>query len=173
MRLGRSSFVTAADLAAVEAAGRRHELDVLTVTSALARPTAALSHATAARLWRLPVPAGLPPDVRLTHPECWRSGPGCVMTRADLPAAEVTTRGRHRLTTPARALVDTAREWPERPARGRPVRREAPGGRAAGDRGALPPSGRRGSGPGWASVEARIHRDLAAPGPALPPGGAS
>ncbi|WP_369132825.1 type IV toxin-antitoxin system AbiEi family antitoxin domain-containing protein [Modestobacter sp. I12A-02662] len=116
VRLRRGSFVTAADLAAVEAAGRRHELDAFAVTAAIARPTAALSHGTAARLWRLPVPPGLPPDVRLTDPERWRSGPGYVMTRADLPSAEVTTCGRHRLTTPARTLVDTAREWPELPA---------------------------------------------------------
>ncbi|GAB3359228.1 type IV toxin-antitoxin system AbiEi family antitoxin domain-containing protein [Modestobacter lapidis] len=116
VRVRRGWFVTATDLAAVEAAGRRPELDVLVVTSALARPGAALSHGTAARLWGLPVPAGLAPDVRLTDPDRWRSGPGYVMTRAELPGDEVTTRGGHRLTIPARTLVDTAREWAELPA---------------------------------------------------------
>jgi hypothetical protein len=109
-------FIAAAGLAETEAAGRRRELDVLVVTTALARPSAVVSHGTAARLWGLPVPAGLPAAVRLTDPHRWRTGPGYVMTRAELPDVEVTTRGRHRLTTPARTLVDTAREWPELPA---------------------------------------------------------
>jgi hypothetical protein len=116
VRLRPGLFVTAAHLAETEAAGRRRELDVLAVTTALARPSAALSHGTAAWLWGLPVRAGLPPDVRLTDPHRWRTGPGYVMTRAELPDDEVTTHGRHRLTTPARTLVDTAREWPELPA---------------------------------------------------------
>jgi hypothetical protein len=116
VRLRRGLFVTAADLARIEATGRRHELDALVVTTALARPDAALSHGTAARLWGLPVPAGLPSEVRLTDPRRWRTGPGYVMTRAELPDEEVTTQGRHRLTTPARTLVDAAREWPELPA---------------------------------------------------------
>lgn len=113
VRLRPGAFITAADLAAAEAAGRRPDLDVLVVTTALARPGAALGHGTAARLWGLPVPAGLPADVRLIDPARWRRGPGYVMTRADLPDEEVTTLGRHRLTTPARTLVDTAREWSE------------------------------------------------------------
>ena len=116
VRLRPGLFVTAADLAATEAAGRRLDPDALVVTTALARPTAVLSHGTAARFWGLPVPRGLSPDVRLTDPTRWRSGPGYAMTRADLPADEITARGRHRLTTPARTLVDTAREWAELPA---------------------------------------------------------
>ncbi|MCZ2848405.1 hypothetical protein [Modestobacter sp. VKM Ac-2978] len=86
------------------------------MTTALARPTAALSHATAARLWGLPLHTGLSPDVRLTDPLRWRTGPGYVMAKAQLPDDEVTVRGQFRLTTPARTLVDTAREWPELPA---------------------------------------------------------
>jgi hypothetical protein len=116
VRLRAGVFVSAADLAATEAAGRRRELDVLVVTTALDRPGAALSHGTAAWLWGLPVPTSAATPVRLTDPDRWRAGPGYVMTRAALPEDEVTTRGRHRLTTPARTLVDTAREWPELPA---------------------------------------------------------
>lgn len=108
--------MTAVDLARLEENGGRHELDVLVVTEALARPGAALSHGTAARLWRLPLPAGLPREVRLVDPDRWRSGPGYVMTRAELPDVEVTELGRHRVTTPARTLVDSAREWSELPA---------------------------------------------------------
>jgi hypothetical protein len=108
--------VTAADLARSEESGGRHELDVLVVTTALGRPGAALSHGTAARLWGLPLPVGLAPEVRLVDPDRWRSGPGYVTARAELPDVEVTDLGRHRVTTPARTLVDTAREWPELPA---------------------------------------------------------
>jgi hypothetical protein len=116
VRLRRGWFIGAAHLAAAEAAGRRHEVDAFAVTGALARPTAVLSHATAARLWGLPVPAGLSSDVRLTDPDRWRTGPGYVMAHAHLPDEEVTTRGRHRVTTVARTLVDSAREWAELPA---------------------------------------------------------
>lgn len=116
VRLRRGWFIGAGDLAAAEAAGRRHEVDALAVTGALARPTAVLSHETAARIWGLPVPAGLTTDVRLTDPGRWRTGPGYVIAHAGLPAEEVTTHGRHRLTTVARTLVDNAREWRELPA---------------------------------------------------------
>ncbi|WP_138732939.1 hypothetical protein [Modestobacter excelsi] len=57
--------MTTADLAVLEEDGRRHDLDVRVVTTALARPGAALSHGTAARLWRLPLRVGLAPEVRL------------------------------------------------------------------------------------------------------------
>ena len=113
VRLRRGWFIGAGDLVAAEATGRRHTVDVLAVTGALARPTAVLSHATAARIWGLPVPAGSPADVRLTDPDRWRRGPGYVMAHADLPDVDVTTAGRHRLTTVARTLVDNAREWSE------------------------------------------------------------
>lgn len=116
VRLRPGLFITATDLAEAAAAGRRRELDVVAVTTTLARPGPALSHGTAARLWGLPLPAGLPPEVRLTDPHRWRNGPGYSMTRAALAEDEVTIRGRHRLTTPARTLVDTAREWAELPA---------------------------------------------------------
>ena len=113
IRVRTGLYATADTLAQAGAAGRRHEVDALAVTITLARPAAVLSHATAAQLWGLPVPAGLPPVVRLTDPYRWRSGPGYVVTRAGLPDDEVTTLGRHRLTTPDRTVVDTAREWPE------------------------------------------------------------
>jgi putative AbiEi antitoxin of type IV toxin-antitoxin system len=113
VRLRPGIFVTAADLATTEAGGRRRALDALAVSRSLSRPSAVLSHGTAAWLWGLPVPADLPPDVRLVDPHRWRNGPGYVMKRAELPVDEVVTRGRYRLTTPARTLVDTAREWSE------------------------------------------------------------
>ena len=70
------------------------------MTTVLARPSAVLSHGTAATCWGLPVPTGLPPVVRMTDPQRWRTGPGYVMTRAELPDDEVATRVRHRLSRP-------------------------------------------------------------------------
>ena len=50
---------------------------------------------------------------RFVDPARWRSGAGYRMTRALLPADQVTSRGPFRLTTAARTLVDCARECGE------------------------------------------------------------
>lgn len=112
-RLRPGVFVTATDLAAARTARRGVHVAAAAVLTSLARPGAVLGHATAARLWRLPVPAGTSPDVRLIDPGRWRRGPGYAMTRALLPPDEVTWLDGLPVTTPARTLVDVAREWSE------------------------------------------------------------
>jgi hypothetical protein len=77
----------------------------------LARPSAAVSHASAARLWGFPVRRGVDLTVRLTDPGLWRRGRNFHMTRASLSDAEVMTSGLLRLTSAACTLVDCAREW--------------------------------------------------------------
>ncbi|WP_246625828.1 type IV toxin-antitoxin system AbiEi family antitoxin domain-containing protein [Modestobacter italicus] len=113
VRLRTGVFITAADLAEVDRTGRRPGLDALAVTAGLARPSAVLSGATAAWVWGLPRPRAVPPTVELTDPHRWRRGRGWLMTRAELPADEVTVRGAYRVTTAARTVVDLARDWPE------------------------------------------------------------
>jgi hypothetical protein len=113
VRLRTGVFVTAADLAEIERTARRPGLDALAVVASLDRPSAVLSGSTAAWVWGLPRPRQVPPIVELTDPCRWRRGRGWVMTRAALPADEVTDRGAYRVTTPARTLVDVARTWTE------------------------------------------------------------
>jgi predicted transcriptional regulator of viral defense system len=111
-RLRRGIYIAADDLAHAEDDGRRHQLDCLAVLLALDRPTAAISHLSAARLWGLPLRRRQDSDVRLTDPAHGRRGRGFRITRAPLDAGEIRTRGSFRLTTPARTLVDCAREGP-------------------------------------------------------------
>jgi hypothetical protein len=113
VRLRTGIFISAADLAEVERSGRRPGLDALAVTTSLDRPSAALSRDSAAWVWGLPRPQRGAHGVHLTDPHHWRRGRGWVMTRAALPADDVTARGPYRVTTPARTLVDVARTWPE------------------------------------------------------------
>jgi predicted transcriptional regulator of viral defense system len=110
--LRRGVYVAADTLAGAEAQGGRHALDCLAVLLSLGRPSAVLSHASAARLWGLPVRRGLPATVRLTDPTQWRRGRGYLVSQAALSEDEVTRRGPLPLTTPTRTLVDCAREWP-------------------------------------------------------------
>jgi len=113
VRLRTGVFVRAADLAEVRRTGRRHGLDALAVATSLDRPSAVLSGTTAAWVWGLPRPRGVPDVVHLTDPDRWRHGRGWLMTRAALPDDEVILRGAYRVTTAARTLVDIARVWPE------------------------------------------------------------
>jgi hypothetical protein len=113
VRLRTGVFVTAADLAEVERSARRPGLDALAVSMSLDRSSAVLSGATAAWVWGLPRPRHILPTVELTDPHRWRRGRGWLMTRAALPADEVTERGAYRVTTAARTLVDVARSWAE------------------------------------------------------------
>jgi hypothetical protein len=112
VRLRRGVLVTAEALAAAEVSGRRHQLDCLAVLLSLDRPSAVLSHATAARLWGLPIPRGSEPPIRLTDPTQWRRGNGYVMSCAPLGPSEHGRSGPLRMTSASRRLVDCAREWP-------------------------------------------------------------
>ena len=112
VRLRRGVLVTAEDLAAGEERGRRFHMDCLAVLLSLDRPTAALSHSSAARLWQVPTPRPGDPTIRLTDPLQWRQGRGWRMTRAPLVSGERWRSGPLRLTSAPRTLVDCAREWP-------------------------------------------------------------
>jgi hypothetical protein len=111
-RLRRGIYITADDLARAERAGRRHQLDCLAVLLALDRPTAAISHLSAAGLWGFPRRRGRDGDIRLVDPTHGRDGRGFHVSRAPLEREEVTVRGPFRLTTAARTLIDVAREEP-------------------------------------------------------------
>ena len=111
-RLRRGVYVAAEDLARAEEGGRRFQLDCLSVLLALDRPGAALSHGSAARLTGLPSRTPDDAGVRLTDPEHNRRGRGFRMTRAPLDPGEIRTLGAFRITSPARTLVDVARERP-------------------------------------------------------------
>src|SRR5829696_9095714 len=59
LRLRRGVLIEREAMAAAEAMGRRFDVDCLAVLLSLDRPTALLSHASAARLWDLPTPRTL------------------------------------------------------------------------------------------------------------------
>nr|WP_245816986.1 hypothetical protein [Geodermatophilus saharensis] len=109
MRLQRGVHTTAERPARL--GGRPHAVDCLATLLFLDRPGAVVSHGSAARLLGLPVSDGLERTVRLTDPDQWRRGSTFRMNRAPLDADEVVRRGPLRLTSPARTLVDCAREW--------------------------------------------------------------
>ena len=112
-RVRRGVYGLTDEVASARAAGRQHAIDCTAVLLDLGRPEAAISHTSALRLLGLPARRALLPDtVRLTHPALWRRGKGFTVNQAPLPPADVTLRGPLRLTTPARTLVDCAREWP-------------------------------------------------------------
>ena len=111
IRLRQGIYITAEDLAAADATGRRHRVDCLAVLLALDRPGAAISHGSAARLWDLPVPRDKGEVLRLTDPVRWRRGQGFLMTRAPLGRGERGRMGPVRVTSAVRTLVDCAREW--------------------------------------------------------------
>ncbi len=110
-RLRRGVYIGAADLRATAGDARaRHVVDCIAVLASL-RLGPVLSHASAARVHRLLVPAGVDDTVRLTDEVQWRRGRGYVVTRASLPTGDVGRLETHGVTTPARTLVDCAREW--------------------------------------------------------------
>jgi hypothetical protein len=74
-------------------------------------PDTVVSHTSAARLLGLPVRPSRDRTVRLTDPAVWRSGRGFRIAQAPLAPDERTRRGPVPLTSPARTLVDCAREW--------------------------------------------------------------
>jgi hypothetical protein len=107
VRLRRGAYATSSAVSG----GSRHRSDCVAVLLALRRPSAAVSHASAARLLGLPVPAG-DDVVRLTDPTRSRSGSGFSMVRSPLATEDLLVRGPLRLTTVARTLGDCARTWP-------------------------------------------------------------
>jgi len=112
VRLRRGVYVTAADHARLEERGLRHTVDCLAVLATLPGREAVVSHTSAARLRGWPLRRGLERTVRLTDPVQWRRGEGYVVSRAPLTAADRTLRAGVPMTSPARTLVDCAREWP-------------------------------------------------------------
>jgi hypothetical protein len=104
-------YVTADALAAAGDGGRRHQIECLAVLLELSRPTAALSHESAARLWGFPVRKQLLGPVRLTDPTLSRQARGYRVTQAPLRTGEVMRSGSLRLTAPSRTLLDCARQW--------------------------------------------------------------
>jgi hypothetical protein len=112
VRIRRGILMTAEAMAAVDGEEGRHRVDCLAVLLSLDRPTAAISHASAALLWNLPAPRSGDPCIRLTDPAQWRQGKGWRMTCAPLLPAERWRSGPLRLTSAPRTLVDCAREWP-------------------------------------------------------------
>lgn len=111
VQLRRGVYITADELADAERRGRRHDVDCLAVLLSLGRTTAAISHGSAARLWRLPVPNDPDPTIRLTDPTLWRRGKDFLISPAPLGPAELAALGPIRVTSAARTLIDCAREW--------------------------------------------------------------
>ena len=109
-RLRRGVYIRAADLELATRQARRHVLDCIAVLVSL-RSGPVVSHASAARVHRLVLPDGVDDVVRLTDEVQWRRGRGYVVARASLPAGDVGPLGGFGVTTPARTLVDCAREW--------------------------------------------------------------
>ena len=109
--LRRGVYICAADLESTAGDARaRHVLDCLAVLASL-RPGPVVSHASAARLHGVVVPADVDDTVRLTDEVQWRRGRGYAVSRAALPTGDVGRLGPALTTTPARTLVDCAREW--------------------------------------------------------------
>jgi hypothetical protein len=106
VRLRRGAYTTPAI-----SVGSRHRSDCVAVLLTLGRPSAAVSHGSAARLLGLPVTTG-DDVVRLTDPTRSRTGSGFSMVRSPLATEELLVRGPLRLTAPARTLADCARDWP-------------------------------------------------------------
>jgi predicted transcriptional regulator of viral defense system len=110
-RLRKGVYVSSDRLAAAD---RRtlHLVDAVAVLLSL-DPGPVLSHASAARLHRLLVPGSEASGVRLTDSRQWRTGRGYRVARAQLGDGDVAPWLSFRATTPARTLVDCAREWPQ------------------------------------------------------------
>jgi hypothetical protein len=110
-RLRRGIYVEKRREVALRADPRSsHLLDCVAVLVAL-EDAPVLSHESAARLHRLLLPSSASDVVRLSHEVQWREGRGFRVARAALPTADTRPFLRFRATSPARTLVDCAREW--------------------------------------------------------------
>jgi hypothetical protein len=109
-RIRHGVYTTGAVWREHEATGRSH---VLQCAAALGRldGDVVVSHASAARLHRLVLPAGLPDDVQLTDPHRFRTGRGYTIHQAGLTELDVTAVDGLPTTSLVRTLVDVAREW--------------------------------------------------------------
>jgi predicted transcriptional regulator of viral defense system len=109
--LRRGIYIESAHWAAVAADERmRHLIHSVAVLAALG-PGPVLSHESAARVHRLVLPRRTGDTVRLTDAAQWRQGRGYRVARAALPEADVVHARAFASTSPARTLVDCAREW--------------------------------------------------------------
>lgn len=109
-RLRRGIYVTARTWVEATDDRARHLLHALAALTALG-PGPVLSHTSAARFHEFLLPRGLDADVRLTHPDQWRTGPGYRITAAALTPDDVLRAGALSVTSAARTLVDCGREW--------------------------------------------------------------
>jgi Transcriptional regulator, AbiEi antitoxin len=110
-RIRRGVYITAEGLTTAEEKGRRHQVDCLAVLLELSRPTAVISHESAARIWGFPVRRSLLGPIRLTDPTLSRRGRDYRLTQAPLRPGEVARSGPFRLTAVGRTLLDCARQW--------------------------------------------------------------
>ncbi|WP_245691886.1 type IV toxin-antitoxin system AbiEi family antitoxin domain-containing protein [Geodermatophilus telluris] len=111
-RLRRGVYVeTATWLALADDARARHLVECVAALTVLG-PGPVVSHDSAARFHRLVLPRSLDAAVRLTHVDEWRRGRGYRISAAELPEGDVLAEGPLAVTSPARTLVDCAREWP-------------------------------------------------------------
>ncbi|RBY76393.1 hypothetical protein DQ238_17785 [Geodermatophilus sp. TF02-6] len=110
-RLRRGVYMRAHEFADTRGDARlRHLVDCVAVLVSLG-PGPAISHSSAARVHRFEVPRGVDGDVRLTDEVQWRCGRGYRVARAALPPADLRAVLGFGVTTPARTLIDCAREW--------------------------------------------------------------
>jgi hypothetical protein len=112
IRLRRGVYTTPGPVAAVDSSVQRHRLDCMAVLLELGRPETVVSHASAARLWGLPVHHRRGQTVRLTDPSLYRVGRNFRINKAPLDRGDIWRTGPVRMTSAVRTLVDCAREWP-------------------------------------------------------------
>lgn len=110
-RLRRGVYIETRRAVALRADPRTaHLLDCVGVLVALG-DAPVLSHESAARLHRFVLPDSASDVVRLSSEVQWREGRGYRVARATLPGADLKRFLRFQATSPARTLVDCAREW--------------------------------------------------------------
>ena len=110
-RLRHGVYTTGAVWREHEAAGRTHLLECAAALRRLPGSSAVISHASAARVHQLLVPAGAGDQVQLTDPGQFRIGRGYTIRQAGLPEDDVVVIDGLRVTSLVRTLVDVAREW--------------------------------------------------------------
>lgn len=89
-----------------------HVVDLRDVPAALGA-VAVASHGTAAALWGISLVESLPPAMTVPRAQRRATAEGWRVRRADLPTSDVCLRRGARCTTPARTVLDLARELPE------------------------------------------------------------
>ena len=111
-RLRRGVYAEAARLPDPDDARGGLRITCMALQLELSRPAARFGHDTALRLLGIPSPRRGPRQpLRLTDPHGWRRGRDFLVTQAPVDPSERFRLGPLRITSPARALVDCAREW--------------------------------------------------------------